>query len=210
MLAVVAGALRPVLLAALAGVGLLTVLTVLITGPPPGFLVQAAVAVLASGAAYLLDEPSAEVSDVAPRARDLRLALVAATALALLALGWTGLALVLHAEAPAVRLGPLGLEAAALGVAAAAAAAVLRRRGDPTPGVTVATVMVLLVLTETVGGPIRLLLDVLGLDALSSTLLWSALGGGAAVLLVVAARDVASPPLLSRRRPGRPATPGRA
>jgi hypothetical protein len=208
MVAVVARALLPVVLAALAGVGLLTVLSVLVVGPPPWFLVQAAVAVLASGAAYVLDEPSAEASDVAPRARGHRLLLVAGAALALLALGWTGLALVLHAEAPAVPLGPLGLEAAALAVSAAAAAAVLRRRGDPTPGATVATVTVLLVLTETVGSPVRLLLDLLGLDALSYTLLWSALAGGATVLLVVAARDAAAPPLLSRPRPTRPATPG--
>lgn len=152
---------------------------------------------LAAGAAYLLDDAAARLTDVAPRSLWRRRALSLGTGLTMIAIAW-GVVLLHLDGAPAALVRSLTLEVVVLVVLALAVSAVLARHGETEPGNFAAGAVPLVGLALLVSG------FIVGVDAYLGTgdqagklAVWVGVGVLALVLLVRAGRDH-SRPLASR------------
>jgi hypothetical protein len=175
----------------------------------PAFLLQVVVLVVGVGAAFLLDEPALEVTQVTPRARARRLVRVVPSGMVVLVAAWIALVAVAARWTPELSATALAVELFGVAAAALAASAVLLRRGDARPGNRVATVIGLVALTELVGRPAasaaRLLPD--GLSP-APPVTWGTVLAVVVLTFAAGSRDVAAPPVVTLRQRARPATPG--
>jgi hypothetical protein len=203
-------ALRPLGVALLGSAAAVPLVAAVVPGPGvPAFLLHVLAVAVGAGAAYLLDDPALEASQVTPRARTRRLTRVVPLGLAAVAGAWVALAAVAERWAPELTAASLAAELFGVAVVALLASAVLLRRGDACPGNLVATAVALVALAELVGQPGRSALELLP-DGVSlpPAAVWSSLLAAALVLFLGSSRDVASPAVLSRRPPALPARPG--
>jgi len=137
-----------------AAIGLAALLALVMNGPEiPLVLVHLVVLVLASGAAYLLDDRAAQVTAVVPRSLVRRRLGVVAGGFLVAAVGWGAVWLILDR---AFGTGPpagLAWEAAGVFWLGVAAAAVLSRR-QPEPGNVVASTLGLLFIGALISRPL--------------------------------------------------------
>jgi hypothetical protein len=148
---------RPVVAFSAGGLLLLAVTSVWVTSPIAGLTLPLSVPALAGAAAYLLDEPAAEVVAAAPipmRAQSGSRLMVAE---AILALGALGLGVVALRSGTSSRLGII-VQLAGCILVAVAASAVLRRRA-PEPGDVVSSAVVASVLALMLARPFDRWLD---------------------------------------------------
>jgi hypothetical protein len=159
---------------------------------------------LAGGAAYLLDDAAASVTTVVPQGRWRRRAPVLVVGVAVLAVAWLAVLVVLQwrdARPPVVESSG---ELLVMALVTLALAALGSRLGDPEPGVVIAPLVVMLGLFLVIAGSI-LRAPVYLTDAeptLTRTAAWSAAATLALVTIVVAGSERATP--RRRRRPARP------
>jgi hypothetical protein len=181
--------LRPLGMAAVCGgasVTLVVASTLVMDGAEvPAFLAHLTVAVLAAGAAYLLDDPAAEATAVVPRPLLRRRARTLLPGLAVVALAALLAAAVLHRWSPSLPLELLGWETAGLVGFTLAASAVAFRLGEAEPGNLVASLLPLLVLGVLIGQPALPvdLLTTVSADAIGAGW-WGALAAISTLVLV--------------------------
>lgn len=158
--------------------------------PTPLLWVHLLQLALAGAAAFLLDDPVAELTGVTPPPLWRRRAPQVVVGLAVLSAAW----LVVLAGAPGPERVALSLEVVVAVAVAVAASAVVARRGDPEPGTTVAPAVVL------AGTAVLLVGGTFGFDAFvsghagdlpASGRAWVVVGVLAAGQLVVSSRDPA-------------------
>jgi hypothetical protein len=203
-------ALRPLGVALVGSAASVPLVAAAVPGPGvPPFLLHVLVLAVGAGAAYLLDDPALEATQVTPRARARRLTLVVPLGLSSVGLAWVAVAAVAKRWTPELSSATLAAELFGVALLALTASAVLLRRGDACPGNRVAAAVGLGALAELVGQPGRSALELLPDTAsLPTAAGWGSLLAGAVVVFAFASRDVAAPPVLSRRPRALPARPG--
>ena len=188
----------PTLLGAAAVAGVAAVLALVLRPTPlPPLTMHLAQLGLAGAAAFLLDDPAAELTGVAPPPLWRRRAPRVVVGLTAVAAAWV---VVLLASVGAPR-GALSLEIGVLVVAALAASSVVASRGEPEPGTTVAPTVLLaglapVLVVGLLGRPV-FLSDAGQVVPQGLTTGWVVAGVVAAVVLIVSCRDPAA-----GRRPG--------
>jgi len=146
----------PIIAAAGAAIGLAAASVLVLPGPGlPLIFAHLVVLVLASGAAYLLDDRAAEATAVVPQSLLRRRMAGVAQGLVVAATGWGAVALLLDRAFLSVPLAALTWEAAGLFWVGVAGAAVLSRRGEAEPGNLVASTLVLVFVGVLIGRPLR-------------------------------------------------------
>jgi hypothetical protein len=152
---------------------------------------------LAAGAAYLLDDAAARLTDVAPRPLWRRRALSLVSGLAVITAAW-GVVLLHLPGARVALLRSLTIEVVVLVVLALAVSAVLARRGETEPGRLAAATVPLVGLAMLVSG------GFLGFDAYltpadhsGKLMVWLGVGVLALVSLALASRDTSARSLVN-------------
>jgi hypothetical protein len=168
-----------------ASLALVVTVTLLLRGAEmPLFVAHLVVAVLAAGAAYLIDDPAVEATAVVPRPLLRRRLRTVLPGLGVICVAAVLVAEVLQWRSPSIPLGLLAWETAGLvGLSLAAAAIVFG--SDPEPGNLVAALLALLVLGTLIGQsmlPVDLLETGSG-DAVGANW-WAMLAGASAMVLV--------------------------
>lgn len=125
----------PVLATPAAAVALVAALSLALRGSEiPLLLAHLLVLVLASGSAYLLDDPAAQVTAVVPRSLLRRRLAVALPGLLVVAVAWCAVIAFWDWRSPSIPAVALTWELAGLIALGVAAAAVVSRRGEAEPG----------------------------------------------------------------------------
>lgn len=168
----------------------------------PVFVMRLTELLLAGGAAYLLDDAAAVLTDVTPRGIWRRRAPVLGAGAGLLAGAWCLILLVLRWQDSSPPVLAATLEVAVLSAVALAAAAVLARRGEPEPGGLIAPILALLGFGLLIAQPLaRTALFPSDADDSATRVIawWAAAGAVAVLVLLLASRDPASRRRRTRR-----------
>lgn len=203
LVAVATGRLRPVwpiLVLTAAAVTLVALLSWLMPeNEVPLILVHLVALMTAAGAAYLLDDPAAQVTGVVPRSLVRRRLVPVTLGLLVLALGWGAALLMLEGGSPSLPLTALTWEVSGLFWVAVAAAAVVSRHGESEPGNLVAPALGLGFVGVLLTQPVLHLTLLVSSEEDPSRAGWWALSILASAATLVGA---------SRDRAGRPGRPG--
>ncbi len=194
----------PVIVSVGAALALTSLMYVVLRGDEiPLVFAHLLVLLLAAGAAYLLDDRSAQVTAVVPRSLVRRRLAVVARGLLVAAVGWGLVVLLLEWRSPGLPAAALTWEAMGLFGLAAAAAAVVARRGETEPGNLVATTLGLLFVALLVTGPlmkVTVLAD--SGDSSGHPAWWAGVVLASMATLVVASREGAGIRSSGRTRSG--------
>lgn len=182
---------RPVVSFTIGGLLLMAVASVWVTSPIGGITVPLSITALAGAAAYLLDEPAAEVVAAAPISARTQSGSRLAVAVAILGLGAVGLGVLALRSGTSARLG-IVVQLAGCILVAVAASAILRRRA-PEPGEVVSGGLVASVLTLMLARPFDRWVDLFptepGQRWAGSLTVWAVVATACVATAVHATRD---------------------